>query len=242
MKLKHYIYILLVFVVITTSGFAVFVIQNKPEKKREEPIKPQTQIIETKKEVIEKSPIKEQAQLNVPYTVQAPLVNWNIHEESCEEAALLMVHYYLLGNQTDVIEPSTANQELINMVTWEKNNYGQEKDLNMYEVGKLATDYYEYRYKVSEDVTVDDIKQAVSDGNPVLVPVITHALGNPYYGPSPSYHILVIKGYNQGGIISNDAGVKEGKDYYYTWDVLWRAIDAQSTQMNQGRDMLVVTK
>ena len=242
MKLKHYLFISLSFVVIVIAILLVFVVQNKPKNKIEEPIKPQKAVIDIKPEVIQKPTIQEQAQLNVPYTVQAPLVNWNIHEESCEEAALLMTHYYLSGNQIDVIPPTTANQELINMVAWENTNYGQEKDLNMYEVGKLATDYYGYKYTVSEDIVADDIKQAISNGNPVLVPVITHALGNPYYGPNPSYHILVIKGYNKTGIISNDAGVKEGKNYYYSWEILWRAIDAQSAQMNQGRDMLVVTK
>jgi hypothetical protein len=112
----------------------------------------------------------------------------------------------------------------------------------MYKTGKLAQDYYGYKYKVTEDVTADNIKLAISESNPVLVPVITHALLNPHYGRQPSYHILVIKGYNPSGIIANDAGVKEGRSYFYTWDILWQAIDAQSAQMNQGRDMLVVTK
>ena len=180
--------------------------------------------------------------LNIPYTVQAPLTNWNVHEESCEEAALLMIHYYLSGNQVDIIPPATANQELINLVAWQISNYGGEKDLGLSEIGKLGSDYYGYKYQVTEDITAENIKLTLSEGKPVIVSVITHALRNPYYGPNPTYHILVIKGYNQQGVITNDAGVKEGKDFFYTWDILWQAIDAQTAQMNQGRDMLVVTK
>jgi hypothetical protein len=153
-----------------------------------------------------------------------------------------MIHYYLAGSQLVIIPPVTANQELVNMRSWQISHYGSEKDLNMYRTGKLAQDYYGYKYEVTEDVTADNIKLAISEGNPVLVPVITHALLNPHYGRQPSYHILVIKGYYPGGIITNDAGVKEGRSYFYTWDILWQAIDAQTKQMNQGRDMLVVTK
>ena len=245
MKRKHYLNILIILAFIILG----FIIQSqlfyKPKKTTVTPAKPPSPpavSVETIKVVVKKPEIKDRAILSVPYTAQAPYANWNIHEESCEEAALLMAHYYLTGSLVNIIPPSTANQELINMVTWEKTNYGREKDLNMYEIGKLAGDYYGYKYQVAEDVTADNIKQAISDGNPVMVPVITHALANPHYGPNPTYHILVIKGYNAKGVITNDAGVKEGKDYFYTWETLWQAIDSQSKEMNQGRDMLVVTK
>ncbi|MDD5693411.1 MAG: C39 family peptidase [Patescibacteria group bacterium] len=244
MKRKHYLNIFIILAFITFGVLLQSFISEEPKQKKAEENKPsQVQTIETKKVIIPPKPvIKSEALLMVPYTVQAPFANWNIHEESCEEAALLMIHYYLSGNQIDIIPPSTANQELIEMVSWEKTNYGREKDLSIYEVGKLAADYYGYKYQVTEDITADNVKQAISEGNPVMVPVITHALRNPHYGPNPSYHILVIKGYNPAGIITNDAGVKEGKDYFYTWDILWQAIDTQSKQMNQGRDMLVVTR
>jgi uncharacterized protein YvpB len=180
--------------------------------------------------------------LTVPYTVQAPLTNWNIHEESCEEAAILMVHYYLIGQTVSVINPQTANQELIDMVNWQKLRYGKELDLDMTAVGELAKNYYGYKYEVKKNITADDIKSAIASGKPVMVPVITHGLQNPHYGRTPTYHILVIIGYDSTGVITNDTGVKEGRNWHYSWQVLWQAIDAQTAEMKQGRDMLTLSK
>jgi uncharacterized protein YvpB len=180
--------------------------------------------------------------LNVPYTVQAPYRNWNIHEESCEEAAILMMHYYLTGQKMDIIPRVTANQELLKMVAWQKTNWGSEWDLDMTTLGKLANQYYGYQYEVKKNITANDIKEAISTGRPVMVPVITHGLENPNYGATPTYHILLIKGYDAKGVTTNDAGVSKGRNWYYTWNILWQAIDAQTPKMKQGRDMLTLTK
>ena len=37
--------------------------------------------------------------LKAPYTVQAPFGNWKFHQESCEEAALLMYHDFMDGDE-----------------------------------------------------------------------------------------------------------------------------------------------
>lgn len=186
--------------------------------------------------------IPDSARLEVPYTVQAPFANWDVHEESCEEADALMHHYYLSGQYLDQVIPlETADQEMIKMKQWQVSHYGKEPDLSVEALGKFMKDYYGYSYQV-QDATQENIKKEIAKGNPVSVPVITHALQNPHYGRQPSYHILLIKGYNANGVITNDAGVKEGENYFYTWDVLFSAIDAQTPRMNQGRLMLTVFK
>ncbi len=189
--------------------------------------------------------LPESVLIEVPYTVQAPYNNWDIHEESCEESAAIMIHYFLEGqiyfNGSTVIPVATANHEMIMMKNWQVQNYGREPDLTIEMFGKFLKDYYGYNYRTSEATTFN-IKKELSAGNPVMVPVITHGLENPYYGPNPSYHILVIKGYKPGGIISNDAGVGVGESYFYTWDILFAAIDRQTPQLGQGRVMIVVWK
>lgn len=204
----------------------------------------QTQTPPTATPVKTETALKESAVLSVPFTVQAPYANWNIHEESCEEAAVLMYYYYLSGKLLTgtVIPKDIANQEMINMKNWEVRNYGSEPDLSIEKLGKFANDYYGLKYRVIKNGTAEDIKKEISVGNPVLAPVITHALHNPNYGVHPSYHILLIKGYRTDGIITNDSGVSQGENYFYSWDILFSAIDAQTPQMNQGRDFLVFTK
>jgi hypothetical protein len=199
-----------------------------------EPVKEEVKIPEP-------PPIPETFALSVPYTVQAPFTNWAVHEESCEEAAVLMYHHYLLGEGAGVLEQYQVDADLRKLRAWQITNWGPEKDLDLSWVGKLASGYYGYSYKVKEDIKAEDIKREISEGRPVLVPVMTHSLLNPHYGRENTYHILVITGYDAAGVTTNDAGIKEGQDYRYTWDVLFGAIDAQTSKMGQGRDLLVIT-
>lgn len=200
------------------------------------------EVKEEKKEETKTLPLPESYLIPVPYTVQAPFANWAVHEESCEEAALLMYHHFLLGEGAGQLNQVKADADFRTLRAWQIKNWGPEKDLNLYKVGDLAKGYYGYNYKVTEDVTAENIKREIANGNPVLVPVMTHSLKNPHYGRDNTYHILVIKGYDATGVITNDAGIREGMDYRYSWDIIWQAIDAQSAKMNQGKDMLIITK
>jgi hypothetical protein len=187
------------------------------------------------------SPPPAGAVLAVPYTVQAPFGNWKVHEESCEEAAILMYHDFLAGDTRANIPPAEADQQLRALKAWQVTNWGAEKDLTIDRTGQLAQDYYTYRYQVIQ-VTEDSIKQAIASGHPVVVPVMTHALQNHYYGPNTVYHEVLIKGYTSAGVVTNDAGVMQGKDWFYSWSIIFGAIDAQSSRMSQGRVGLILTK
>ena len=215
----------------------------EPEKKGSESPKNPAPLAEIQ---IKEPEIKESAQIVVPYTVQAPFANWAVHEESCEEAALLMYHYFLEGKTSfggsSIITPQTAANEIVAMKNWQIKNYGREPDLSIEQLGIFAEQYYGYNFKAFKNITKEDIKKEISAGRPVMVPVITHALQNPHYGRNPTYHILVIKGYRPDGVITNDAGVKEGENYFYTWNILFSAIDAQTPKMGQGREMVILTK
>lgn len=211
--------------------------RNKDVLESQEVTKPNEKPRETP--VIPTSATKPSALLEMPYTVQAPFVNWNIHEESCEEAVALIYHYFLEGqttfNGSTIIPLQKSNDEMLAMKSWQVINYGKEPDLSIEAWGKYMQQYYGYHYQAFKNITADDIKREISAGNPVVVPVITHALQNPHYGRQPSYHLLVIKGYKPEGVITNDAGIKEGENYFYTWDILFSAIDAQTPKMGQWR-------
>jgi hypothetical protein len=187
------------------------------------------------------SPIPSGAILKAPYTVQAPFGNWKFHQESCEEAALLMYHDFLGGDTRTDIPAAEADRDLRAMKAWQVQNWGSEVDLSIDRTGQLAQAYYHYQYKVI-DITETSIKQAIADGHPVIVPVMTHSLQNPHYGPMTVYHEVFIKGYTDKGVVTNDAGVQEGKDWFYSWSVLMGAIDAQTPKMHQGRVGLILSQ
>ncbi|MDQ6748923.1 MAG: C39 family peptidase [Candidatus Dormibacteraeota bacterium] len=192
-------------------------------------------------EAVTPPPAPAGAILKAPYTVQAPFGNWKFHQESCEEAALLMYHDFLEGDQHPDIPPAEADQALRAIKAWEVQNWGAEVDLSIDRTGELAQQYYSYKYQVIA-VTPDSVRQAVAAGHPVVVPVMTHSLQNPHYGPMSVYHEVLIKGYNADGVVANDAGVQEGKDWFYSWPILLSAIDAQTPRMHQGRVGLILTK
>lgn len=182
--------------------------------------------------------------LSVPYAPQAPFSNWTVHEESCEEAAIYMYHGFLenISYPNNRIPEAEADTAFRAMKQWQVANYGSEPDLTMTALGNFAQSYYGYTPVVTRNVTAEDIKQAIFDGHPVVVPVMTHSLQNNMYGPVSVYHVLLIKGYDANGVITNDAGVGNGPDHHYNWAVLWQAIDAQTAKMNQGRELLYLTK
>jgi hypothetical protein len=181
------------------------------------------------------------AVLQVPYTVQAPNGNWKVFENACEEDVLLMYHGYLEGDHRDEIPPGEADPALRAMEQWQVSNWGADRDLTLDKTGQFAQAYYHYKYQVME-ATPDNIKRQVSAGHPVIIPVMTHSLENHFYGPQTVYHEVLIKGYTDGGIVTNDGGVQQGKNWFYSWNIMFQAIDAQTPKLGQGRVALILTK
>jgi hypothetical protein len=166
-----------------------------------------------------------------------------VHEESCEEAALLMIHAYLGGDRRPLIEPAEADRELLAMKRWQVAHWGAERDLPLARLGELALQYYGHSYQVMP-ANVEGIQRQLALGRPVMLPVMTHGLGNAHYGARSVYHILVLTGFDATGAIANDAGVKEGRGYRYSWAQVFNAMDQvgrQAPALRQGRVMLVLT-
>lgn len=163
--------------------------------------------------------------LAVPFTSQAPYADWSEPwQNACEEAAILMVHNYYQGGGE--IAPERAVNELGSMVDWQINNWGGHFDLNAEEIAKLARDYYGYKdVEVIYSPTLEDIRRLLASGVPLVAPAAGRELHNPQYTPpGPYYHNLLVKGYNQYQIITNDMGTAWGNDYSYNNDVFMAAL------------------
>ena len=160
--------------------------------------------------------------INVPFAPQAPYANWDqLHEEACEEMALILVHHFLAETPLSLQEAET---ELQQMVAWE-HEHDYADDVTIAELGAIANRIYGYRFRVLGNVTANTLRQELAAGNPVIVPTFGRALGNPYFsGEGPYYHMLVVTGYTADGFITNDPGTKRGERYWYATDVLIAAI------------------
>jgi len=185
--------------------------------------------------------LPKQTSLSVPFLVQAPFGNWDAtHEESCEEASLVMVRHYLLKDS--VITPENGDREMLSLIDFENKN-GYKVDVTVWQLNDIANSFYGLKTgRVIENPTITLIKQEISSGHPVIVPAAGKLLGNPNFrGGGPIYHMLVIKGYNNTQFVTNDPGTKRGQDYRYKYDILMNALhNWNESDITQGAKAVLV--
>jgi hypothetical protein len=186
--------------------------------------------------------------LAVPFTSQAPLMNWAARQHDCEEATLVMVDTYLRGDRSGAqIDPQVAETAINRITPWK-----QSVDLTDDQLGRIAKEHLGWNYRIYP-ATLYNIELQLSLGRPVIVGVTTHGLGNPEY---PGYlthheqpdwsvsHYLVVAGYDSSGkLILNDPGITHGHGYRITFAQLVFAIDDLDRAypaLNQGRIFLVL--
>lgn len=179
--------------------------------------------------------------LDVPFTTQSPYAEWTEQDnESCEEAAALIVHYYW---QNKTFTKEIAKQELQAIVDFENGYFGFYKDTTAEQTAEFIKEFWGYqRVDVIYDITVEDIKKEVVQGRPVILPSAGRMLGNPNFrSPGPLYHMLVVRGWTQDMIITNDPGTRKGEEYQYAPDVLYNSIhDWNGGDVENGRKVMIV--
>lgn len=179
--------------------------------------------------------------LNVPFTAQAPLADWNeTFKEACEEATSLIVHYYY---QNKTFTPQIATEEILKMVDWQNKNFGGHFDLTAKETAQMIREYFGYKsVEIIDNPGIDLIKWHIVSGRPIIAPAAGQLLGNPYFRqPGPVYHMLVIKGYTKTQLITNDPGTKRGADFLYDYDVIMNALhDWNATDILKGEKRILV--
>ncbi|MDZ7798106.1 MAG: C39 family peptidase [Patescibacteria group bacterium] len=179
--------------------------------------------------------------LNVPFTTQSPYAEWTEQDnESCEEAALLITHYYW---QDKAFTKEIAKQELQKIVDFEMDYFGYYKDTTAEETAELAQQMWGYdKVEVISDFTMEDIKKHVYQGRPVILPTAGRMLDNPNFrSPGPLYHMLVVRGWNKDNIITNDPGTRKGENFQYTPENLYKAIhDWNDGDPVNGQKVIIV--
>lgn len=188
-------------------------------------------------------PIPDSILIEVPFTSQAPFANWDdVHEESCEEASLIMVKYALSGDQ---LTGQVAEAEIQKMKDFQLERYGFYEDSSMRQLKQLAEDFYGMdNLKIVYDFKKDEIKKQLSQGSILILPAAGRKLGNPNFTPpGPLYHNLVAIGYDGNKIITNDPGTRKGKKYIYDLDILYEAIHdfpGKKEDIEKGKKAMIV--
>lgn len=129
--------------------------------------------------------------------------------------------------------PAEVSQEIIALVDWQQERYGEYRDSSLTDTAKLLREYFNYDdIEIRQNITLDEIKQALTETNNrasavVITPMNGRTLGNPYFTPpGPERHMVLIKGYDSAKrqFITNDAGTQKGKDYRYGENIFFAAI------------------
>ncbi len=168
---------------------------------------------------ISNNQLPETLNLAIPFQSQAPHANWELpYQEACEEASLIMADRFFSGLP---LTPNIMDEEIKKVVAWEKQTFGYFEDTTVSEVARIAREFFSLSATIETDVTVDAIKQALTEQKVVIVPAAGQHLPNPYFsGEGPLYHMLVIRGYTQTHFITNDPGTRRGEEFLYAYDDL----------------------
>ena len=185
-----------------------------------------------------------QLNLKIPFVPQAPFKIWDtMHEDTCEEASILMVRAFL--NNETTLAAAEAERRLQDLVDYQIKKYGDFKSTDADRTAKIMVDYLHIQTaNVVPLVTADDIRREITAGRPVIVPTSGKALHNPNFkNGGPLYHMLVIKGYTPGKFVTNDPGTRLGAEYVYDEDVLMNAAhDWNNGDVSHGAKVMIVLK
>lgn len=165
---------------------------------------------------------------NVPFTLQAPLAEWDDprQQDGCEEASALMAVYWA---QNKTLTPQSAREQILKISDFQEKNYGTYIDTFATATAeRIIRGYFSYdKVEVFENIKIDQIIEALEAGHLVIVPTDGQKLKNPFYtAPGPERHNLVIKGfdYRMDEFITNDPGTRRGENYRYNKNILFEAI------------------
>lgn len=187
------------------------------------------------------TPLPTSLVLDVPYTMQAPYNIWDyLHENACEEASLIMVVHFL--QKTPLASQSQADNEIKALVAFET-AHGYGPSITLAQLNQIAKDYYGiYNGEVIPISSTDQLEVELAAGHPLILGMAGKLLPNPYFSNGgPNYHMLVAKGYDATGIITNDPGTWHGDGFHYDFGAFYTAIhDWNPTNILNGEKAYLV--
>lgn len=170
----------------------------------------------------------------VPFLSQAPLAQWidSRQQDGCEEAAAIMAMSWV--NSETKIDKTSGRNLIVKISDFEKKKYGEFRDVYVGDVVSwIFNDWFKYdKVSVLKKVTIAQIKKELEKGNLVLAPTNGQLLKNPNFkAPGPERHMVLIKSYDakKKQFITNDPGTRNGENYRYNEDLLFKAIRAYPT-------------
>ncbi len=226
--------IFVLFFLILFGGTTFYIYTNKKIlPKIEQKIDETSEKIQEIKETIAPKPIiilsdglPNKHLIKTAFIPQAPEKNWDQPwQDSCEEAALLTVHYYYQNLTPD---SQTIKSDILKMIEFE-NEQSFNHDINIDQMEILAQKYLGYTTKIINNPSISDIKEYLVKNIPVVIPAsgkILYKENKHFKQEGPYYHNITILGYDddQKKFIVHDVGTQFGSYFKYSYSLLMESI------------------
>lgn len=168
-------------------------------------------------------PLPSELNLDVPFTDQAPTGKWDRNED-CEEASIAMAQAYLTGDTENLLPSAGAQSYISRLRAWENANIGYNRDTGAYATSRMAEGTFGLKVQQIHNYTKNDLKRALAKHHVVLLPIDARKLQSQQYTNSgPTYHMLVVRGYDPDSFIVNDPGTSDGNGVKYSFETLFDA-------------------
>lgn len=161
--------------------------------------------------------------LQVPFSAQAPTNNWSRNED-CEETSITMANAFVGGNIQDKLPAAAAQNAINNLKIWEQANLGYNANTGADATTKMAEGAFGLKITQIPNFTEDDLKKALLNNHPILLPINAKLLQSPQYANGgPTYHMIVLRGFKGDTFIVNDPGTDGGDGNEYSFSILQKA-------------------
>ncbi|MFA6422022.1 MAG: C39 family peptidase [Candidatus Buchananbacteria bacterium] len=188
---------------------------------------------------------------DVGFISQAPRGNWSDArlQDGCEEASSLMAFNW--ATKQNNLSAIKAEEKIVSISNWEKQKIGIFKDTSVQDTAdKILSDNLGFNnYEVKKDISINDIKNEIYNGNIIIIPADGRKLNNPNFRPpGPLHHMLLIIGYDPGKkeFITNDPGTRLGEKYRYSEKIIDNALRDYPTgnhlKTNEIKKNIIVVK
>ena len=165
--------------------------------------------------------------LNVPYTSEIPNGRWvKPWNNACEEATIVMVEQFYAGNTSTKFSRAQAIKLMSPLFPIERKIFGTDTDTDAAQNAKLINDYTSFSAYIVNNPTIEQIKDELSAGRPVISFHYGYDLKNPnipWRSGGSSYHVMPITGFDdnrQEFIVDDPGNDKSGIDYRYKYAII----------------------
>ena len=167
--------------------------------------------------------------LDVPFIGEAPSGNWTgPWKNACEEASIAMVEFFYQNKKS---APLAEAEEFMSMLFAKQDAlYGNNVNSDAKQFKYLIENFASFKAEIKTNPTIEDIKDQIDDGHPVISMHYGFDLHNPnipFLRTGTSYHAMVIIGYDDLAkqfIVNDDGDTKAGAGHRYEYDLFMNTL------------------